>query len=99
MRHIEENGMFNGVAVDVGWAVAFVVVGAVIGILLVMASTVVLPKLLNRLTPNVDEEKEIVRGNQAVAEYFGRVVAACILGISLVVAAAVLGGLIAALHG
>jgi hypothetical protein len=35
----------------------------------------------------------------AVAQYFGRVVSASILGISIVVAAAVLGGLLAALHG
>jgi hypothetical protein len=34
-----------------------------------------------------------------VAEYFGRVVSAAILGMSIVIAAAVLGGLLAALHG
>jgi hypothetical protein len=50
------------------------------------------------LTPNIDEEKEIIRGNTAVAEYFGRIVGACIIGLSIVVAAAVLGGIIAALH-
>ena len=61
--------------------------------------SVFLMRLINRMTPNVDEEKEILRGNQAVASYFGRVVAASILGISIVVAAAVLGGLLAALHG
>jgi multidrug efflux pump subunit AcrB len=62
-----------------------------------MASTLV-PKLMNRLTPNIDEEKEIARGNTAVAEYYGRVVGACILGLSIVIGAAVLGGLISALH-
>jgi hypothetical protein len=51
-----------------------------------------------RLTPNIDEEKEIVRGNGAVAEYYGRVVGACIVGISIVIAAAVLGGILSALH-
>jgi hypothetical protein len=54
--------------------------------------------LIDRLTPNIDEQKEIVRGNSAVAEYFGRVAGATIIGLSLVVAAAVLGGVIAALH-
>jgi hypothetical protein len=39
-----------------------------------------------------------VRGNTAVAEYYGRIVGAVILGLSIVVAAAVLGGVIAALH-
>jgi hypothetical protein len=51
-----------------------------------------------RLTPNIDEEKEIARGNRAVAEYYSRIVAACILGVSMVVAAAVLGGILSALH-
>jgi len=83
----------------IGWAIVFSLVGGLIGIVLVLASTLFLPGFINRMTPNVDEEKEIARGNMAVAEYFGRVVAASILGISLVVAAAVLGGTLAALHG
>ena len=83
---------------NVGWAIVFMSVAAVIGILLVMGATAVIPRLLDRLTPNLDEDKEIARGNRAVAEYFGRIVSSCILGISLVVAAAILGGVIAALH-
>ena len=82
----------------IGLAVIYVVVGGVVGITLVLASTLVLPRLINKMTPNVDEEKEIARGNVAIAEYFGRVVSACILGLSMVVAAAILGGIIAALH-
>jgi len=54
--------------------------------------------LIDRLTPNIDEQKEIVRGNSAAAEYFGRIVGATILGLSIVAAAAVLGGIMAALH-
>jgi len=61
--------------------------------------SVTLPRIVNRMSPNIDEEKEIARGNQAVAEYFGRVVSAGIIGMSIIVAAAVLGGLLAALHG
>ena len=80
-----------------GWAVVYVFVGGLVGVALVIAASAFLPRLINRLTPNIDEEKEIARGNQAVAEYFGRVVAAAILGVSIVVAAAVLGGIIAAL--
>ena len=83
---------------NVGWAVIFMTVAAMIGTLLVMGATAVIPKLLERLTPNLDEDKEIARGNRAVAEYFGRIVSACIIGVSLVVAASILGGLIAALH-
>jgi hypothetical protein len=86
------------VAVNMGWAVVFSFLGAVVGVALVLGASLVLPRLIQRVTPNLDEEKEIARGNVAVAQYFGRVVAASIIGMSIVVAAAVLGGLIAALH-
>ena len=69
----------------------------VVGIVLVLAATLVIPRLIERLTPNIDEDKEIARGNRAVAEYFGRVVAASIIGISIVIAAAILGGIAFAL--
>jgi hypothetical protein len=87
------------VAQNVGLSVVFAIVGGIVGIALVLASTLVIPKLIDRMTPTLDEEKEIARGNVAVAEYFGRVVAACILGVSIVVAAAVMAGIMAALHG
>jgi hypothetical protein len=83
---------------NIGWSLVFSVVGAVIGMILVLVSSLIIPWLLDRLTPGIDEHKEIVRGNQAVAEYFGRLVSAAILGVSIVVAAAVLGGILAALH-
>lgn len=84
--------------INIGWAVVFSVVGALIGIALVIMASAILPGLIDRFTPNLDEGKEIARGNVAVAQYFGRVVGAAILGVSIVVAAAVLGGIIAALH-
>jgi len=83
---------------NIGWAVVFSFVGGVVGIALVLVSSLVLPRLIERMTPNIDEEKEIARGNTAVAEYFGRIAAASIIGMSIVVAAAVLGGVIAALY-
>ena len=86
------------VAQNIGWSVVFSFVGGIVGVALVLASSLVLPRLIERLTPNLDEEKEIVRGNVAVAQYFGRVVAGSIVGISMVVGAAVLGGILAALH-
>ena len=88
----------NEVTQNIGWAVVFSFVGGVVGIILVLASSLVLPRLIARMTPNIDEEKEIARGNVAVAQYFGRIVAASIVGMSIVVGAAVLGGVIAALH-
>ncbi len=81
-----------------GWAVVFSALGGVIGIVMVLLASLVLPRLIERMTPQINEEKEIARGNVAVAQYFGRVVGASIIGISIVVAAAVLGGIIAALH-
>jgi hypothetical protein len=88
----------NEVTQNIGWAVVFSFVGGVVGIILILASSLVLPRLIERMTPNIDEEKEIARGNVAVAQYFGRIVAASIVGTSIVVGAAVLGGVIAALH-
>ena len=83
---------------NIGWSIVFSVVGGLLGMVLVLMASVVVPRLVDRLTPNIDEQKEIVRGNAAVAEYYGRLVAAAILGVSIVVAAAVLGGVMAALH-
>jgi hypothetical protein len=83
---------------NIGWSLVFSIVGALIGMFLVLVSTLIIPRLLDRLTPNIDEQKEIARGNSAVAEYYGKVVGAAILGVSIVVGAAVLGGLLAALH-
>ena len=80
------------------WAVVFTVLGSFLGIAMVLVASLFLPRLIERFTPNVDEEKEIARGNVAVAEYFGRVVAAGIIGVSIVVAAAVVAGIIAALY-
>lgn len=85
------------VAANIVWVVVFTFVGAATGIILIMLALAFLPRIIDKLTPNIDEEKEIVRGNQAVAEYFGRVVSAGIIGISMIIGAAVLGGIIACL--
>ena len=83
---------------NIGWSLIFSIIGALAGIILLIVSTLILPALINRMTPDIDEQKEIARGNTAVGEYFGRVVGSTILGVSIIVAAAVLGGIIAALH-
>ena len=88
----------NEVAINIGWAVVFSIIGGIIGIGIVLMASFALPRLIERMTPNLDEGKEIARGNTAVAQYFGRVVGASIIGISIVVAAAVLGGILAGLH-
>ena len=85
-------------ALSIGWAVIFTVVGGFVGVCLVLLATLVIPKVLARMTPNLNEEREIAGGNQAVSEYFGRIVAATIIGISIVIAAAIFAGVIAALY-
>lgn len=83
---------------NIGWAIVFMLIGGIVGLGLVLVSSWIVPRVIERYTPNMDEQKEILRGNTAVAEYFGRIVSAAILGVSLVVAAAVVAGIIAALH-
>ena len=83
---------------NIGWSMVFSFIGGLVGMALVLLASFIVPRLIERLTPDIDEPKEIARGNSAVAEYFGRVVGAVILGLSIVVAAAVLGGVMAALH-
>lgn len=82
----------------IGWAVVFALVGAIVGVALVLMAAAFVPRLMDRMTPNIDEGREIARGNTAVAQYFGLICGACIIGLSVVIAAAVLGGIIAALH-
>jgi hypothetical protein len=87
----------NEIYIDIGWAVVYMMVGGIMGILLILAATMLIPRILNKMTPNLNEDKEIARGNRAVAEYFGRVVGSTIIAIGIVIAAAILGGIIAAL--
>jgi hypothetical protein len=96
-RFIGDTGMRVDIWAGLGWAVIYAFVGGVVGMVLVLLCSILLPKVIERLTPKLDEEKEMARGNVAVAEYFGRVVAACILGVSIIIAAAILAGIIAAL--
>ena len=84
--------------INIGWALIFSIVGAAAGAALLIWFSARIPAVFDRITPNIDEGKEIVRGNRAVADYFGRIVSAAIIGVSVIIAAAVLGGLIAALH-
>lgn len=83
---------------NIAWAVVFSLIGGIVGMGLVVAATVLVPRMIDRFTPNMDEHREIARGNRAVSDYYGRLVGSAILGVSIVVAAAVLAGVMAALH-
>jgi hypothetical protein len=94
----KKGGSMPETILNIGWAVVFMLMGGVVGMALVLISSLIVPRVIEKHTPRIDEQKEILRGNTAVAEYFGRIVSAAILGVSIVVAAAVVGGVIAALH-
>jgi len=74
------------------WATSFTLLGAILGIALLLGVTSILHRFIDKLTPTVDEEKELIRGNVAVAQYFGRVISAAILGVSLIISAAIIAG-------
>ena len=78
----------------IGWVALFTLSVGIVGVLLVFLATAFLPRMLDLLTPRIDEQKEIVRGNMAVADYFGKISAACIIGVSLVIAAALISGVL-----
>jgi uncharacterized membrane protein YjfL (UPF0719 family) len=74
--------------------IVFTLVGVVVGTICLVLAAVLTPKLVNMLTPNINEEKEILKGNVAVARYFGGIVQAVILGISIIIAASIIAGII-----
>ena len=78
---------------DVLYITLYTLLGSALGTFIILLVARYGPGLIDRLTPNIDEQKEIVRGNQAAAQFYGLVSAAIIIGVSIVVAAAVLGGL------
>jgi len=78
---------------DILHIAVYVITGGILGTIIILAATKFVPGIVDKLTPNIDEQKEIVRGNQAIAQFYGMVCGAVIIGISIVVAAAVLGGI------
>jgi len=72
----------------------FTILGAILGILFMLLGVLIIPRIVNMLTPNIDEEREIIRGNQAVARYFGGIVQATIIGMSIIIGAAIIAGLL-----
>jgi len=72
-----------------GWVMLFALIAGVLGSVIVLILGTILPKFLNRMTPHIDEEKEIAAGNVAVGSFFGKVVSAAIIGVSIVVASTI----------
>jgi hypothetical protein len=85
--------MLSGVGEGLVWATIFTVLGALLGVGAFVAIVGFIPRILNAFTPAIDEEREIARGNQAVADYFGRIVGATIVGVAIIIAAAIHAGI------
>lgn len=73
--------------------IGYVFVGGIIGIGVMALALKLVPKIVDSITPNINDERELVRGNMAVATYIAQVTQAVIIGISIIIAAAVFAGL------
>ncbi|MEM3031039.1 MAG: DUF350 domain-containing protein [Candidatus Micrarchaeia archaeon] len=74
-------------------AVLYTLLGGILGIFLIGIATFIVPKIVDRLTPRINDERELARGNLAVASYVGQITQAVILGISIIIAAAIISGI------
>lgn len=74
-------------------AVIYTVLGGVLGVLLMALSAFIVSRIVDLMTPRINDEKEIAKGNLAVATYVGQITQAVILGISIIIAAAIISGI------
>ena len=72
----------------------FTLLGIVIGMIALVVTAAFAPRLVNMLTPRINEEKEMLRGNVAVARYFGGIVQSIILGIAIIIGASIIAGIL-----
>ncbi len=72
----------------------YIVIGGAAGIIMMLLASFIVPKIMGHMTPNINEEKEIVRGNLAVATYYGQVTQAVIIAIGIIIAAAVIAAIL-----
>jgi uncharacterized membrane protein YjfL (UPF0719 family) len=73
--------------------IVFTLVGVIVGLVCMVLAAVFAPKIVNLLTPAIDEEKEILKGNVAVARYFGGIIQSIIIGIAIIIAASIIAGM------
>jgi len=81
-------GLIDGVPLTI----IYTFVSGLTGIALLLFATYLVPRIVDRLTPAIDDQNEILRGNLAIATYIGKITQAVIVGISVVVAAAIIAG-------
>jgi hypothetical protein len=83
----------NEATAGLGSGSLYAIAAIVLGLVGLGLAAVLIPRLVQRFFPHIDEQREIARGNQAVAEYFGRIISAAILGVSIIIAAGLFVGL------
>ena len=59
----------NIYATDIFSIVFYTLVGTILGISIILLVVRCVPGMSDRLAPHFDEQREIVRGNQAVAQF------------------------------
>jgi hypothetical protein len=72
--------------------VTYTLISGITGFVLLFLATYMVPRIIDRLTPAIDDQAEMIRGNLAVATYVGQVTQAVIVGVSIVIAAAIIAG-------
>jgi ABC-type antimicrobial peptide transport system permease subunit len=85
--------VFDTLTGDITLAIIYTLIGSILGLIIMCAFTYIIPKIVDRLTPTIDDEKEILRGNLAVATYSGMITQAVIIGLSIIVASAIIAGI------
>jgi hypothetical protein len=80
-------------ATNLGLGVGYSILCGILGICMMGLAAFIIPKIVDKVTPDIDDEKELLRGNVAMGVYTGIITAAVILGISIIVAASIIAGL------
>ena len=73
-------------------AAVWTLFSAVLGILIAIIAAVIVPAIVDKLTPDIKEREELKKGNVAVANYMGQIVMGVTIGISIIIAAAIIAG-------
>ena len=74
--------------------IAYIIIGGAVGIAMMLFASFIVPRIMGMMTPRINEEKEIVRGNLAVASYYGQITQGVIIAIGIIIAAAVIAAIL-----
>jgi hypothetical protein len=83
----------TSLAANLGLGVGYALLCGILGMCMMGLAAFIIPKIVDKVTPDIDDEKELLRGNVAMGVYTGLVTGAVILGISIIIAASIIAGL------